>query len=100
MPRLPKSANHALIDPISLRDRISRMPTLTNINPAQNMYRFYTVRVSRNLFGQWSLLREWGRIGSPGRLRCDTFDSESEAREAERRNVHLRVRHGYYFARE
>lgn len=75
------------------------MPTLTNINPAQNMHRFYTVRVSRDLFGQWSLLREWGRIGSPGRLRCDTFESESQAREAERRSLRLRERHGY-LARE
>jgi len=46
------------------------------------------------------LLREWGRIGSPGRLRCDTFDSESEAREAESRSVRLRIRHGYYLAKE
>ena len=38
--------------------------------------------------------------GSPGRLRCDTFDSESQAREAERRNVRLCIRHGYYFANE
>jgi predicted DNA-binding WGR domain protein len=76
------------------------MPTLTNIDPAHNMYRFYTVRVSQNLFGQWSVLREWGRIGSLGRLRCDTYDSESEAREAESRSVRLRLRHGYYFARD
>ena len=24
-----------------------------------------------NLFGEWTVMREWGRIGSPGRLRAD-----------------------------
>ncbi|MCP4781752.1 MAG: WGR domain-containing protein [Hyphomicrobium sp.] len=30
------------------------------------MARFYAMSVQPNLFGQWSLLREWGRIGSAG----------------------------------
>ena len=58
------------------------------------------VQLSQNLFGEWSLVREWGRIGSPGRVRCDTFKSESQARDAERRNLRLRHRHGYTLIRE
>lgn len=32
-----------------------------------------------NLFGEWVLLREWGRIGSPGRVRLDVHPSEGDA---------------------
>jgi predicted DNA-binding WGR domain protein len=35
------------------------------------MARFYSLRVQGSLFGAWSLIREWGRIGSPGRVRAD-----------------------------
>ena len=30
---------------------------------ARNMARFYAVDVQPNLFGQWSTVRQWGRIG-------------------------------------
>jgi predicted DNA-binding WGR domain protein len=76
------------------------MPILTNINAGRNKHRFYMVHVAQNLFSEWSVIREWGRIGSPGRLRCDTFKSESQAREAERRSLRLRERHGYQLAKE
>jgi predicted DNA-binding WGR domain protein len=31
--------------------------------PAQKMARFYRMAVMPNLFGEWTLYREWGRIG-------------------------------------
>ena len=34
--------------------------------PAQKMARFYRMAVMPNLFGEWTLLREWGRIGQGG----------------------------------
>jgi predicted DNA-binding WGR domain protein len=71
------------------------MATLTNIDPSQNKHRFYILRVMQNLFGDWSLLREWGRVGSPGTVRCDSFESEQQALEAERRLLRTRQRHGY-----
>jgi predicted DNA-binding WGR domain protein len=71
------------------------METLTNIDPAQNRHRFYILRVMQNLLGDWSLLREWGHVGSPGTVRCDSFDNEQQAREAERRLFGVRQRHGY-----
>ena len=37
---------------------------LRRIDPDRNMARFYTMSVQPNLFGEWLLLREWGRIGS------------------------------------
>ncbi|MEM1364057.1 MAG: WGR domain-containing protein, partial [Pseudomonadota bacterium] len=34
-----------------------------------NKRRFYALSVQRTLFGEWALVREWGRIGVGGRLR-------------------------------
>jgi predicted DNA-binding WGR domain protein len=72
------------------------MATLVNIDPAKNMHRFYSVRILPTLFGEWSIMREWGRIGSPGRFVVESFGSEDEAREEERRTIRTRARHGYH----
>lgn len=40
-------------------------------------------------------MREWGRIGSPGRVTVESFASEDEARRAEHVSRRLRTRHGY-----
>jgi predicted DNA-binding WGR domain protein len=34
--------------------------------PEQNQHRFYLLRLAPTLFGEWSLIREWGRIGQQG----------------------------------
>jgi hypothetical protein len=41
------------------------MTYLTRTDPARNMNRFYVVQVMPNLFGHWTVMREWGRRGSP-----------------------------------
>ena len=46
----------------------------------ENMRRFYKMTVSPGIFGEWSLVREWGRIGSPGTLRKEWHSSPEEAR--------------------
>jgi predicted DNA-binding WGR domain protein len=46
----------------------------------------------QNTFGDWSLTREWGRIGSPGRVAIKSFATEKEAREAESQTAHARTR--------
>ena len=67
----------------------------THIDPAQNISRFYMVQVTPTLFGEWSLLREWGRIGSPGTVQSRSFEREEDARRAEQRSIRRRARHGY-----
>ena len=47
--------------------------------PAKNIARFYRMVVLPNLFGEWTLYREWGRIGQGGQVRMDWFDSEELA---------------------
>ena len=73
----------------------SGMVALTNIDQTKNRRRFYSVQIIPTLFGEWSIMREWGRIGSPGRVTMESFSSEDEARRAERITVRLRERHGY-----
>lgn len=71
------------------------MVSLRNIDPAKNRWRFYSVEIGRTLFGDWSLTREYGRIGSPGRIAVESFPTEEEARRGQQQTIRLRTRHGY-----
>lgn len=51
-------------------------------DPAKNQSRFYNLVLLPNLFGEWTLYREWGRIGQGGKVRMEWFDSEDEAKVA------------------
>jgi predicted DNA-binding WGR domain protein len=55
------------------------MVFLTRIDPARKLQRFWLARVTPTLLGGWTLVREWGRIGSPGTVSNRTFDLEKEA---------------------
>lgn len=50
--------------------------------PANDRQRFYTLAVAQTLFGSWTLIREWGRIGHPGTVRESWFETEAAAIEA------------------
>jgi predicted DNA-binding WGR domain protein len=60
------------------------MAFLTRNDPTRNIDRFYVVQVIPTLFGEWTVLREWGRRGSPGTLRLSHYQRRSEAETAER----------------
>jgi predicted DNA-binding WGR domain protein len=40
--------------------------TLYRIDPAKSMQRFYRLDIQRDLFGNYCVLREWGRLGRSG----------------------------------
>ena len=63
--------------------------------PDKNLHRFYQMFVTPGIFGDWSLVREWGRVGSPGTVRKDWFDSEEEAITAELDLVSAKQKKGY-----
>jgi predicted DNA-binding WGR domain protein len=50
--------------------------------PTRNVHQFYRMENMPGLFGEWSLVREWGRIGQPGQVRDDWNDTEAAANEA------------------
>lgn len=68
---------------------------LTRAQPDANLYRFYRMEIVRGLFGDWGLVRNWGRIGRSGQLRTDWFDTEAGAKDA-RFDLHMKkAKRGY-----
>ncbi len=49
------------------------------VAPDKNMARFYALAVQPTLFGEVSLVRAWGRIGTRGQQMVHLFDNEREA---------------------
>jgi len=70
MPNLPELGGH------------SQKIVLTRIRPEKNERRFYAVDVSRDMFGQISVSRNWGRIGTSGRQRYDPYPNIRAAQQA------------------
>jgi predicted DNA-binding WGR domain protein len=60
-----------------------------------NMHRFYQMFVTPGLFDDWSLVKEWGRVGSPGTVRKDWFDCEEAAAIAGQKIRTSKIKKGY-----
>jgi predicted DNA-binding WGR domain protein len=71
------------------------MTFLTRTDPTRNINRFYIVDVTLTLFGEWVVVREWGRRGSPGTVRLNSYQRRDEAETAEQRTIKRRLHHGY-----
>ncbi|TPW28252.1 WGR domain-containing protein [Martelella alba] len=52
---------------------------MERIDPARRMRRFYRVTIEPTLFGEWALVREWGRIGCSGGQRLERCFSDHTA---------------------
>lgn len=69
---------------------------LEKINPEERQKRFYVMNVTRNLFGEWCLIREWGRIGSAGGQRLINYAETREDAEVKMdKLVYQKKRRGY-----
>jgi predicted DNA-binding WGR domain protein len=68
---------------------------LFRINPAFNEKRFYRLLLMPSLFGEVQMLREFGRIGQPGRVMIETFDSEAEAQKKMDKLSSQKLKRGY-----
>lgn len=65
-------------------------------DPARNMQRYYRVSVTPTLFGEFAMVREWGRLGQRGGSRMECwFASEEEARHAVQAMAAAKRRRGY-----
>ncbi|HME25045.1 MAG TPA: WGR domain-containing protein [Acetobacteraceae bacterium] len=69
--------------------------SLTRLRPARNEGRFYRLAVWPDLFGRALLARQWGRIGSAGRLRLDPHPDPGAAINALARLARAKRRRGY-----
>jgi predicted DNA-binding WGR domain protein len=74
---------------------MSTATILYRIDSARRMHRFYRLDVQPDLFGNWCLMREWGRIGSTGQTRSCPFPTEPEAHTALDKQRRVKERRGY-----
>jgi predicted DNA-binding WGR domain protein len=56
--------------------------TLHRVDPKRNMNRYYRLDVQPDLFGEWGLIREWGRIGQPGQMTLELYPTAAQAEAA------------------
>ena len=71
---------------------------LYRIDSNKRMHRFYRLDVQPDLFGQWCLMREWGRIGSTGQTRSIPFPALEDAETALGKQRQAKERRGYVTA--
>jgi predicted DNA-binding WGR domain protein len=68
---------------------------LYRIDPEKRMHRYYRMDVQRDLFGEWCLMREWGRIGRAGQMRSASFPTSARAEAALDRQRRAKEQRGY-----
>jgi predicted DNA-binding WGR domain protein len=68
---------------------------LTRVRPGRNEWRFYRLAVWPDLFGRALLARQWGRIGTQGRVRLDPYPDAGAAINALAHLVRAKRRRGY-----
>ncbi|WP_104493232.1 WGR domain-containing protein [Paracoccus denitrificans] len=68
---------------------------LRRVHAEANMHRFYMLTIQPTLFGEASLIRNWGRIGASGQMMVQTFDSHTEALAAFNHISTRKKRRGY-----
>ncbi|RWO93347.1 MAG: WGR domain-containing protein [Mesorhizobium sp.] len=68
---------------------------LQRIDPNCNMARFYALSVQPTLFGEVSLIRNWGRIGTSGQSKVETFFAKADMDIAFARLERVKRRRGY-----
>ena len=67
------------------------------VDAGQGKRRFYRMTVQPTLFGEWVLLREWGRIGWAGQTKCEHFRYAGQAVDALQKTIRRKARRGYCF---
>ena len=66
------------------------------IDPARNKKRYYTLSLQANLFGEISLIRNWGRLGSKrGQSKTDLYFNDQMARTAMQALIRQKLSRGY-----
>jgi 8-oxo-dGTP diphosphatase len=65
------------------------------VDPSVNANKEFAVAAQPTLFSRYGLVKYWGRIGSPLRIRSKQFDSPSEMDEEIFETAKLRFSHGY-----
>ncbi len=73
---------------------------LIHVDPDVNMARFYGIELQPTLFGEVCVLRTWGRIGTNGQVMMETYDDETQAKEALQKLDRSKRLRGYVSVRD
>lgn len=68
---------------------------MLRIDASKNMARFYALTTAPTLFGETCVVRNWGRIGTGGKLRIATFPTAEQAVQEMARLKSVKQRRGY-----
>ena len=68
---------------------------LRRVDESRNMWRFYQLCLEPTLFGEVMLVRCWGRLGTNGQVKFETFDAAADAEKALNRIERSKRRRGY-----
>jgi predicted DNA-binding WGR domain protein len=68
---------------------------LDGCDPTCNMARYYVLSIETSLFGDASLIREWGCIGRSGQRRVELYETQSKAVEALETWLQRKCKRGY-----
>jgi predicted DNA-binding WGR domain protein len=71
------------------------MIELRRIDPARNMRRFYRLDTQPDLFGGFLLMKQWGRIGTSGRITAERFETPGLAAVALAKQARRKERRSY-----
>jgi predicted DNA-binding WGR domain protein len=66
-----------------------------NPRTGKAMARFYRMLIAPTLFGEWALVREWGRIGSSGSVQAELYPNAGAALLALQERTRAILRRGY-----
>lgn len=92
---MPKRAPKASVRPPRQLSLFPETAALVRVDPAANCWRFYHLSLQPDLFGGTALVRQWGRIGTPGRQVCAWYDDAGQAGDALVRQLRVKRRRGY-----
>ena len=68
---------------------------MRRFDPSLNMNRFYSVELTKDLFEQHGVHRQWGRFGTWGRHRHDWYATKTEAESALSDLIKQKLARGY-----
>jgi predicted DNA-binding WGR domain protein len=68
---------------------------LRKVDAEKNMARFYSIDIAPTLFGDVSVLRSWGRIGTNGRMSVETCATMDEVEQRAMKTMKAKLRRGY-----
>ncbi len=68
---------------------------MRRIDPATNVARFYVLTLERDLFGNFAVTRQWGRVATAGRVITEPYADEIAAAEAMAAYAAAKRRRGY-----